>query len=221
MSMTMTTIRKYLIAGLLVWVPLWVTLLVLKFLIDIFDTFLGLLPAHYTPDRLFGFHIPGIGLILSALVVFLTGVFVTNFLGHRLVARWESLVAKIPLVRSIYNAVKQVMHTLLSSSQDAFRKVLLIEYPRKGIWSIAFQTSSGFKPEGVDVDVDDDLVTAFVPTTPNPTSGFLLMVPRKDVIELKIPVDEALKMVISLGVILPGNGKPKDALNVPKQPEQG
>ena len=196
-------LKKYLLAGLLVWVPIWVTLLVIKFLIDLFDTVLKFLPESYQTQYWLGVHIPGLGLLLTAILVLLTGIFVTNFVGHRLVAYSERILSKIPLVRSIYNAVKQVMHTVLSSSKDAFRKVLLVEYPRKGMWSIAFQTSSGFK-EGEEY-VGENLVTVFIPTTPNPTSGFLLIVPRADVIELSMPIDEALKMVISLGVVMPGS----------------
>ena len=192
--------RRYIIAGVLVWVPLWVTFLVLKFLIDSFDKILSLLPKAYQPDGLLGFHMPGLGLLFSLAFLFVTGMLVTHFLGHRLVTLWESVVERIPLVRTIYKAVKQVVSSLLSSSEDSFRNVLMVEYPRKGLWSIAFQTSSGF--DGGGVADGEKLLTVFIPTTPNPTSGFLLLVPEKDTVKLDIGVDQALKMVISLGVVL-------------------
>lgn len=195
-------IRRYLFAGLLVWIPVWTTFFVLNFLIDIFDGILNLLPAQYQPQQLFGFSIPGLGLIISLAVVLLTGLFVTNFLGRLIVNFSESLLDRIPLVRTIYRAVKQVVETIFSSSNDSFRRVLLVEYPRKGSWSIAFQTSTA--SEKISQPTNQRLLAVFVPTTPNPTSGFLIMVPEEDAIELDLSVDEALKMVISLGVMQPG-----------------
>lgn len=193
--------KRYIIAGILIWVPIWATLLVIKFLIDLFDKTLALLPKAYQPINLIGFHIPGLGLLFALAMVFVTGMLMTNFIGHRLVALWEKILARIPLVRSIYHAVKQVLQSLLASSEESFRNVLLIEYPRKGLWSVAFQTSTGFKWD----DDHDDMITVFVPTTPNPTSGYLLLVPKKDTKLLDISVDQALKMVISLGVVLPNS----------------
>lgn len=195
------SIRKYLLAGLLVWLPIWVTLLVIRFVIDTLDSTLSLLPNAYQPSQLIGYDIPGVGVVVSLTVVFLTGLLATNFLGKRLVSLGERFLAKIPLVRSIYNAVKQVLETLFSSSSQAFRKVLLIEYPRKGLWSIAFQTSVA--NQEVHYHAGEEMITIFVPTTPNPTSGFLMMVPQRDATELNMSVDEALKMVISLGVVQP------------------
>lgn len=194
--------RRFLIAGLLVWLPIVTTFLVIRILVDFMDKSLSLLPKSYQPDILLGVHIPGLGVILSLVVVFLTGIIATNFFGRRLVALGESILAKIPLVRSIYNAVKQVLETIFANDSKAFRKVILIEYPRKGLWSIALQTSSDNSNNG-DQKLDDDMVTTFLPTTPNPTSGFLLLVPRKDIIELDMSIDEALKMIISLGVVQP------------------
>lgn len=193
--------RRYLITGILIWAPIWVTFLVLKFVIDLFDKIFSLLPAQYQPDHVLGYHVPGFGVLFALFVVVVTGVLMTNILGHRILALGEKLLTKIPLVRSIYTAVKQVLHSLLSSSEQSFRKVLLVEYPRKEMWTIAFQTNVGFDG-GVD-SVNQDLITVFIPTTPNPTSGFMVLVPRKDVIQLDISVDEALKMVISLGVVVP------------------
>ncbi len=200
----MKRIKRYLVAGILVWAPIWVTLLLVRFLVGFFDDVITLLPRSYQPDVLLGFHIPGLGLIFTVLLVFITGMLVTNFLGKHVVRIWEAFLDKIPLVRSIYSGVKKVLSTIFSSGDVSFRKVLLIEYPRRGLWSIAFQTSTGFNK--AEQKIGEELVTIFVPTTPNPTSGFLIRLPRKDVIELDITVDEALKMVISLGVILPGQG---------------
>lgn len=197
--------KRYFIAGLLVCVPLWVTLLIIKFLVDLFDKIFGLIPDAYQPDKLLGFHLPGLGLLFAVVFVFIIGMVITHFLGHRLVDLYESIVARIPLVRTIYNAVKQVMSSLLSASDDSFRNVILVEYPRKGIWSIAFQTSKGF--DLAEEATGEEMITVFLPTTPNPTSGFLLLVPKKDTVKIDVSVDEALKMVISLGVVLPGAAK--------------
>jgi len=195
------TFRRYIIAGVLVWVPIWVTLLVLRFIVDLFDSTLELIPDHYQPDHMLGFHMPGLGLIFALAIVAITGMLITNILGHRLVEWWEYLLLRIPLVRTIYQAVKQVLTTLFSSSEDSFRNVLLVEYPRKGLWTIAFQTSSNFN-YAPDLQ-GDGLLTVFVPTTPNPTSGFLIIVPKQDTLKVDLSVDEALKMVISLGVVMP------------------
>lgn len=194
-------IRRYLVAGLLVWVPLLVTLFVIRLMVNIIDRSLTLLPPTYRPEHWFGVHIPGLGLVFTIIIVLVTGILVTNFLGNKLVMLGERILSRIPLVRSIYYAVKQVVHTVFHNSSESFRKVLLVQYPRQGMWSIAFQTSTGFK-EG-EAKLNTDLVTVFIPTTPNPTSGFLLIVPRQDAIELEMSTDEALKMVISLGVVLP------------------
>lgn len=195
-------IKRYLMAGLLVWAPIWVTFLVIEFLLEAFDRITTYIPVNYRPETLLGFRIPGIGLLIVLVVLFLTGMFVANVFGRYLVGWGERILVKIPLVRSIYNGVKKVMQTVLSSASDrAFRKVLLIRYPHSGTWTIAFQTA--ITNGEVRKQVGEDLVTVYVPTTPNPTSGYMLMVPVKDVIELKMSVDEALKLVISLGVIQP------------------
>lgn len=199
--MKKTHLRRYLIAGLLVWVPIMVTLLVIRFIIGILDSTMNLLPEAYQPDTLLGVHIPGLGILISLIIVFITGIAVTNYFGHRIVGFGESILDRIPLVRSIYKAVKQVLTTIFSSGSKSFRKVLLVEYPRKGLWSIAFQT--GTSNDEVKQKSGQDLITVFIPTTPNPTSGFLILVPLADAIELEMSVDEALKMVISLGVVQP------------------
>ncbi|QKT05052.1 DUF502 domain-containing protein [Ectothiorhodospiraceae bacterium 2226] len=202
--------RRYLIAGLLVWVPLGVTLLVIKLVVGLVDQTLLLVPPALRPDALFGFNIPGFGLLLSVVVVLATGVAVANFMGKRMVAMWESVLDRIPLVRSIYKAAKQVAETMLSDTGKSFRKVLLVEYPRKGVYSIGFLTS---ETEGeVQERTGEEVVTVFVPTTPNPTSGFIIMVPRRDVTELEMTVDEGFRMIVSLGVVSPPwPRRPEDA----------
>jgi uncharacterized membrane protein len=198
-----TALRRYLLSGLLVWIPIWVTFLLVRFLVHFLNNAYNSMPVKFHLVNLIGVKIPGIGIIFTLLLLFLTGVVAANFFGKKIVGLWDKLIGKIPLVRSIYSAVKQVLDTMFSSDGKAFRKVLLVEYPRKGLWSIAFQTGAGGKEVNKLIG-DDDVVTIFIPTTPNPTSGFLMMVPRKDVHELDMPVDQALKFVISLGVVQPG-----------------
>jgi uncharacterized membrane protein len=195
-------IRRYLISGLLVWLPLWITLLVLKFMVDILSGVLLLLPHRIQPDVLLGFHIPGIGVLITLVVILLTGMITTNFLGRRLFSAWDNLMGRIPLVRSVYNGVKQVSETLFTPGGQSFRKVLLVEYPRKGLWSLAFLTGDGTDTVVKILD-GEEMVSLFIPTTPNPTSGFLMMAAKKDVQEIDMSVDQALKFVISLGVVQP------------------
>lgn len=207
----MSYLHRYFISGLLVWLPIWVTLLVINFLVDILSNTMLLLPPQYRPDALLGFHVPGIGVIITLLVIFVTGMIAANFIGSRLLALWDNIMGRIPLVRSLYNGVKQVTQTLLSPGGQSFRKVLLVEYPRVGMWSIAFQTSESMQFVA-QATQSQEMISLFIPTTPNPTSGFLMMVPRTDVIELDMSVDQALKFVISLGVVPPvmknGHDKP-------------
>jgi len=201
----MPTLRRYLIAGLLLWLPLGVTVLVVKLLVDFMDKTLLLIPERFQPDVVLGFHIPGLGLVLSVAIVLFTGMIVANFFGRRLLSFWEAILAKIPLVRTIYHSVKQVVETLLSSNGKSFRKVMLIEYPRKGIWTLAFQT--GQTTEEIQNKTGHKLINVFVPTTPNPTSGFFVMLPVEDVTELDLTVDAGLKMIVSMGVIMPNEKK--------------
>lgn len=196
--------RRYLIAGLLLWLPLGVTVLVVRLLVGTMDQTLLLLPERYRPDALLGFHIPGLGLVLAVLVVLITGILVANLFGRRLVGLWERLLSRIPLVRSVYSAVKQLAETMFSGGGQSFRKVLLIEYPRQGLWTLAFQTGTGVGE--AQQKTGRDVVNVYVPTTPNPTSGFFLMVPREDVVELDMSVDDGLKMIISMGVVVPNGG---------------
>lgn len=195
------TLRKYLITGLVVWVPLVITFFVVKFLVDLMDNSLLLLPPAWRPEALFGFKIPGLGVVLAAVILLVTGLVTANLLGRKLVDMWESVLQRIPLVRSIYSAVKQVMETLLGAGGDSFRKVLMIEYPRKGIWTLGFQTGVGVGE--VQARTSREVVTVFVPTTPNPTSGFIILVPRDEVVELDMSVEDGLKFVMSLGVVSP------------------
>lgn len=197
--------RKYLISGLLVWLPIWVTLLVIKFLVDILSKSLLLLPTKYQPDVLLGFHVPGIGVFITLVVIFLTGIFAANFIGRRFLAMGDALMSRIPLVRSVYTGVKQVTQTLFTPGGQSFRKVLLVEYPCRGVWSLAFQTGEVGKDIESSVKSGQPMVSYFIPTTPNPTSGFLMMAPKDQVIELEMSVDQALKYVISLGVVQPGS----------------
>lgn len=197
----MKRLRRYLVAGLLIWAPLAVTYFLLRFAVNLMDKTLSVLPKQYQPEELLGFHIPGLGVILTFVVLFLTGMLAANFVGRYVVGGWESLLDRIPIVRTIYGGAKNFAEIVFSESNDSFKKVLLIEYPRKGIYSLAFQTSSELGE--VQGRTGEDVVCCFVPTTPNPTSGFVIMLPRKDVRVLDMEIDEALKMIISLGVVVP------------------
>ena len=193
--------RKYFITGLLILVPLAITVWVLNLIIGTMDQSLLLLPESWRPEALVGFHIPGLGTILTLLIIFLTGLATRNFIGRQVVSLWEGLLTRIPVVKSIYSSVKQVSDTLFSSSGNAFRKAVLVQYPRQGSWTIAFLT--GVPGGEVKNHLQGDYVSLYVPTTPNPTSGFFLMVPRADTIELDMSVDEALKYIVSMGVVAP------------------
>lgn len=197
----LSAFRRYLLAGVLVILPIWVTLSILKFLVNLMDKSLALLPKGVQPEYLLGFKLPGLGIVISLALLLFTGMVVTNFLGRRLVVWGEWILARIPLVSTIYGSVKQILETLLLSGNQSFRRVVLVEYPRRSMWSLAFQTGEGW--EELQDRLGQEMVNIFIPTTPNPTSGFLMMVPRADVIELDMNVDVALKLVISLGVIHP------------------
>jgi uncharacterized membrane protein len=197
----MGNLRRYLIAGLLVWLPIVVTVLILKFLIDVVDRTLLLLPAMAQPEILIGFRVPGLGFLLSGAVLLLTGMVVTNLLGRNMVKVWEGLLARIPVVRAIYSASKQLTETLFSGSGKSFRKVVMVRYPHPGMWTLAFLTGDGMAE--ANRKTGRDLVNIFVPTTPNPTSGFFLMVPREDMVELDMPVDVGIKLILSAGAVVP------------------
>jgi uncharacterized membrane protein len=198
-------LKKYLITGLLIWIPLVITIWVLKVIFDALDQSLLLLPIELRTESLLGVHIPGLGVLLTIAVVLLTGVFATNFFGARLVEIWHDILHRIPVVNSIYSSVKQISDTLFSSSGQAFRKALLVQWPREGLWTIAFLTG---RPSGsVQKHLPPDCLAVYVPTTPNPTGGYFVIVQRKDVIELDMTVDQALKYIISMGVVPPPDPK--------------
>lgn len=194
-------LRKYIITGLLIWVPLGITIFVIRLLVNLMDQTIILLPPALRPENLFGFNIPGLGIVISAMVIFVTGFFLTNFAGRRLIKGWENFLDRIPLVRSIYSSVKQVTRTVLSADNNTFNEVLLIQYPRKGLWTLCFKTSDS--PKNFNEITNDELITVFVPTTPNPTSGFILFVPKNEVKKIDLDVEDALKLVMSLGVVTP------------------
>ena len=193
--------RKYFVTGLLILVPLAITLWVLNLIVGTMDQSLLLLPERWRPEKLFGFHIPGLGTILTLLIIFLTGLATRNFVGNQVVRVWEGILTRIPVVNTIYSSVKQVSDTLFSSSGNAFRKAVLVQYPHQGSWTIAFVT--GVPGGDVRNHLHGDYISIYVPTTPNPTSGFFLMVRRADAIELDMNVDEALKYIVSMGVVSP------------------
>jgi uncharacterized membrane protein len=200
--------KKYFITGLLIWIPLVITIWVLKLVVDMLDQTLLLLPPGLRTESWLGFHMPGMGVLLTLLIVLLSGVVTANLIGQRLVHFWHESLHRIPVVSSIYSSVKQVSDTLFSSSGEAFRKALLVQWPREGMWTIAFLT--GVPGGDVTRYLRGDYVSVYVPTTPNPTGGYFVMMLRKDVIELDMSVDKALKYVISMGVASPnGNGKRK------------
>lgn len=198
-------VRRYLITGLLAWVPLGVTIFVIMFFANYLSGLVGLLPVAWQPDHLIGFHIPGLsailGIIIIVVVLFLTGLIASNVFGRYLLGLGDDVLERIPLVRSIYTTVRQISDTMFSNKGKAFRKVVLIRYPQRDTWSLAFLTSDSLGE--VEIKAPRQLISVFIPTTPNPTSGFLILVPPEDVIELEMTVDEAFKMIVSLGVIAP------------------
>ena len=214
----MKRLQRYLVAGILVWVPLAVTFALVYLAVDITDNTLLLIPEQYRPDSLLGFHIPGLGVILALIVLLVTGVLAANFVGRALVGSWESLLERIPFVRAVYSAAKKFSEIVFSDSSESFKKVLLIEYPRKGLFSLAFQTATDLGE--VQARTGEDVVCCFVPTTPNPTSGLIIIVPKKDVTELDMEIDEALKMIISLGVVVPTWSRDQTAELPLKMPEE-
>jgi len=194
-------VKKYLLTGLLIWIPLVITIWVLKLVVDVLDQTLLLLPPEWRTENFLGVHVPGQGVLLTVLIVLLTGVLSANFIGVRLVSIWHGLLHRIPVVNSIYSSVKQVSDTLFSSQGQAFRKAVLIQWPDKGLWTIGFVT--GVPSGDVARHLPGVYVSVYVPTTPNPTSGYFVMVARADVVELEMSVDAALKYVISMGVVAP------------------
>ena len=203
----MKHLRNYFISGLLFWIPLVLTFIVIRFFLELLNK---IIPTKYLPETLFNLNtdFPGSGIILVLLVILVTGVMVSNILGRKLVALWERVLNKIPGFRNIYNVLKKVSDTVFNTSTESFRKAFLIQYPSKGIWVIAFQ-SGDYKGEAESI-IGEEMINLFVPTTPNPTSGFFVMMPKKDVFELNMTVEEAFKIVISAGVVIPSSLEIKD-----------
>ena len=205
----MKRLRNYFISGLLFWIPLGLSIVVIKFFLELVN---NLIPAQYLPSALVGFSdiIPGSGVILVLLIIIITGVLVSNFIGRKLLKIWDKLLNKIPGFRGVYNALKQLSDTVFSPSGKSFKKALLIEYPRKGLWTIAFQTGD-YQGE-IANKIGKEIVNIYVPTTPNPTSGFFIMLAKDEVIELDMSVDDAFKLIISTGVVMPNQAKIKEKL---------
>jgi len=210
--------RNYLIGGLLVWIPIMVTVWVVRFLARILDQSLLLLPSPWRPEALFGMYVPGLGVILSLLLLLLTGVLVKNLFGGRMVRGLESLVRRVPVIGPVYSGAKTFSETVLTDKGSSFKQVVMVEFPRKGVFSIGFITSEDL--EEVQARTAQDVTCVFVPTTPNPTTGFIILVPRDEVVRLDMTVDDAFKMLLTLGVVVPKwRNKPVDGHLAPQQIE--
>ncbi|HEU4627299.1 MAG TPA: DUF502 domain-containing protein [Steroidobacteraceae bacterium] len=194
------SLRRYLVAGVLVWLPILASLWVISFIVGMTDRILLLLPEAYRPEAIVGFRLPGLGIVIALVVLLATGLMVTNLIGRRLVQYWDGLMRRIPLVRSIHGGVKSFAESVFSTN-NSFRKVVMIQYPRAGIWSIGFVTADDVAEIGEKTGVSHACV--YIPTTPNPTSGFIVMVPKSEVVELEMTVDAAMKMIITCGVVMP------------------
>jgi uncharacterized membrane protein len=209
-------LRNYLIGGLLIWIPIMVTVWVVRFLSGILDQSLLLLPPSWRPEAVFGMYIPGLGVILSLLLLLLTGLLVKNLFGGQMIAGLESLVRRIPVVGAVYGGAKTFSETVLTDKGKSFKQVVMVEFPRKGVYSIGFITSHDL--EEVQARTAQDVTCVFVPTTPNPTTGFIILVPKNEVVHLDMTVDEAFKMLLTLGVVVPTwTNKPADGLLAPPQ----
>jgi uncharacterized membrane protein len=193
-------LRNYFISGLLFWIPLGLSIVVIKFFLELVN---NIIPPQYLPETIFNLDktIPGSGIVIVLLIIIITGALVNNFIGRKAIKLWDKLLNKIPGFRGIYKSIKKLSDTVLSASGDSFKKAVLVQYPRKGMWTIAFQAGS-YHGE-VEKNIGEDIVNIYVPTTPNPTSGFFIMMPKKDVIDLDMSVDEAFKLIISTGVVAP------------------
>jgi len=205
----MGTLRKYLITGLLVWLPLAATVIIIKVVIDLLDKTILLIPPEWRPEEVLGISIPFFGVIVGVAVLLITGMLTANLFGRRLVKLWESILGRIPVVRTIYTSVKQVLETILTSNGKSFRKVVLVEFPRKGVWSLGFLTNDGL--EEAKIISGQELESIFIPTTPNPTNGFIIMLPVEDVTELDLSIEDGFKFIISMGVVVP-DGQVKESL---------
>ncbi|OFM35386.1 DUF502 domain-containing protein [Neisseria sp. HMSC068C04] len=213
-------LKKYLITGVLVWLPIAVTIWAMTYIISAADRLISLLPESWQPQHFWGFNVPGLGIVAATVVLFVTGVFAANVLGRRILGAWDSLLGRIPVVKSIYSSVKKVSESLLSDSSRSFKTPVLVPFPQPGIWTIAFV--SGHIPDKLkgSLPQDDDYISVYVPTTPNPTGGYYIMVKKSDVRELDMSVDQALKYVISLGMVMPDD-LPVKALPAQKPSKDG
>ena len=213
-------LKKYLITGVLVWLPIAVTIWAMTYIISAADRLISLLPESWQPQHFWGFNIPGLGIVAATVVLFVTGVFAANVLGRRILGAWDSLLGRIPVVKSIYSSVKKVSESLLSDSSRSFKTPVLVPFPQPGIWTIAFV--SGHIPDKLkgSLPQDDDYISVYVPTTPNPTGGYYIMVKKSDVRDLDMSVDQALKYVISLGMVMPDD-LPVKALPTQKPSKDG
>jgi uncharacterized membrane protein len=210
------SLRKHLVTGLLVWIPITVTFLVLRFLVRLVDRTLILIPRPFRPETLLGFNVPGLGVVLSVIILLVTGVLIANLLGRRIVASWERQLGRIPLVGSIYRGTKQLAETVLAPDSKSFRSVVLIRWPHRDSRAIAFVTGSSLGE--VQEKTAEEMVCVFLPTTPNPTSGFILLVPREEIVQLDMTIDEAFRMIVSLGVVVPPWPREEMALPAGAQP---
>ncbi|MGQ0834054.1 MAG: DUF502 domain-containing protein [Gammaproteobacteria bacterium] len=203
------TLRRYLVAGVLVWLPILATVWVVRFIVQLMDRTLEFLPVAYQPQAVLGFPLPGLGVVFAFLVLLVTGLLVTNFVGRRLVAYWEDLMQRIPLVRSVYTSVKGFAETVFAQKGSSFRQVVMVEYPRKEMWSIGFITADDIAE--ISAKTGEQQMCVYVPTTPNPTSGLIVMVPRREVVYLDMSVDSAMKMIVTLGIVVPEPGERQKA----------
>jgi uncharacterized membrane protein len=209
-------VRNYLIGGLLIWIPIMITVWVVRFLSGILDSSLLLLPPSWRPEAVFGTYVPGVGIVLSLVLLFVTGVVVKNLFGGQIVAGLESLVRRIPVVGSVYGGAKTFSETVLTDKGKSFKQVVMVEFPRKGVFSIGFITSHEL--EEAQAKTAQEVTCVFVPTTPNPTTGFLVLVPKDEVVNMDMTVDEAFKMLLTLGVVVPTwKNKPADGRLAPPQ----
>jgi uncharacterized membrane protein len=210
-------LRNYLIGGLLIWVPVVVTVWVVRFISGILDQSIVLLPPSWRPEAVVGQYVPGFGIVLALLVLLLTGVLVKHLLGEQIVEGVERLIRKIPVIGPVYGGAKTFSETVLTDKGTSFKQVVMVEFPRKGAWSIGFLMAENF--EEVRARANDDMVNVFVPTTPNPTTGFLMSVNRREVMFMDMSVDDAFKMIFTLGVITP-TWQPKTADKSNLAPQQ-
>jgi len=209
------SLRRYLVAGMLVWLPILATVWVVRFIVQLMDQTLLFLPERWRPEAFVGFSVPGLGAVLAFVVVLITGLLVTNLVGRRLIALWDSLLKRIPIVRSVYGGVKSFAETVLTNN-NSFRKVVMVQYPRIGMWTIGFVTSDDVAE--ISERTGTQQVCLYVPTTPNPTSGFIVMVPKTEIVELDMSVDVAMRMIVTCGVVVPTASPHRAALKT-RNPE--